>query len=197
MGAASVKGMVMMETIYPSKDGVTIFEDPKLKQRLVKEMKKGNIKPPSMSDSLDIDEDMDVVVDGIAAEVWRYYDPKNTGLMKKTAIQAFFKDCLDLYAMRARKDTKMMLAPGVTMSAAMEVAVRGLDQSGQGIRERDFIDYLNECDMEEILAPFLGTQGQVNINSRLPQSMMFDPSILSASDFQARAPVKLRDYGQD
>lgn len=93
-------------------------------------------------------------------------------------------DCLDLYAMRARKDTKMMLAPGVTMSAAMEVAVRGLDQSGQvrtqhpcsalgsdpvlqahidvepqGIRERDFIDYLNECDMEEILAPFLGTQG--------------------------------------
>ncbi len=44
--------MVMMETIYPSKDGVTIFEDPKLKQRLVKEMKKGNIKPPSMSDSL-------------------------------------------------------------------------------------------------------------------------------------------------
>ena len=39
----------------------------------------------------DIDEDMDVVVDGIAAEVWRYYDPKNTGLMKKTAIQAFFK----------------------------------------------------------------------------------------------------------
>lgn len=104
--------MVMMETIYPSKDGVTIFEDPKLKQRLVKEMKKGNIKPPSMSDSLgnppprassrlgnaqlwgaaaDIDEDMDVVVDGIAAEVWRYYDPKNTGLMKKTAIQAFFK----------------------------------------------------------------------------------------------------------
>jgi hypothetical protein len=51
-GAASVKGMVMMETIYPSKDGATIFEDPKLKQRLVKEMKKGNIKPPSMSDSL-------------------------------------------------------------------------------------------------------------------------------------------------
>ena len=147
-------------------------------------------------------------------------------------------DCLDLYAMRARKDTKMVLAPGVTMSAAMEVAVRGLDQSGQvrsqspglglalrahvvndpqGIRERHFIDYLNECDMEEILAPFLGAQGtrttwrnphpveyplttttgQVNINSRLPQSMMFDPSILSASDFQARAPVKLRDYGQD
>jgi len=149
-------------------------------------------------------------------------------------------DCLDLLAMRARKETKMILAPGVTMSAAMEVAVRGLDQSGQvrpqsagdlrscpadsrvnepqGIRERDFIDYLNECDMEEILAPFLGAQGtrttwrnshpveypltttttgQVNINSRLPQSMMFDPSILSASDFQARAPVKLRDYGQD
>lgn len=89
-------------------------------------------------------------------------------------------DCLDLYAMRARKETKMILAPGVTMSAAMEVAVRGLDQSGQvrpqspglglalrahvvnepqGIRERDFIDYLNECDMEEILAPFLGAQG--------------------------------------
>jgi hypothetical protein len=40
-------------------------------------------------------------------------------------------DCLDLYAMRSRKETKMVLAPGVTMSAAMEVAVRGLDQTGQ------------------------------------------------------------------
>lgn len=47
-----MKGMVMMETIYPSADGMTIFEDPKMKQRLVKEIKSGNIKPPTISDSL-------------------------------------------------------------------------------------------------------------------------------------------------
>lgn len=34
---------------------------------------------------------MDAVVDGAAAEVWRYYDPKNTGVMKKAAIQQFLK----------------------------------------------------------------------------------------------------------
>ena len=35
-----------METIFPSQDGFTVFSDPKMKQKLVKEMKSGNIKPP-------------------------------------------------------------------------------------------------------------------------------------------------------
>jgi hypothetical protein len=39
---------------------------------------------------------MDVVVDAIAAEVWRYYDPKNTGLMKKPAMQSFFKGTVSM-----------------------------------------------------------------------------------------------------
>lgn len=65
MGAASIKGLVLMETVFPSPDGYTVFDDPQMKKQLVKELKKGTIKPPTASDELDIDEDIETKIDQV------------------------------------------------------------------------------------------------------------------------------------
>jgi hypothetical protein len=65
MGAASIKGLVLMETVFPSPDGYTVFDDPQMKKQLVKELKKGTIKPPAASDELDIDEDLESKIDQV------------------------------------------------------------------------------------------------------------------------------------
>ncbi len=113
MGAASVKGLVLMESVFPSAEGYTVFDDPKIKQQLVKEMKKGTIKPPAATDEVDVDEDLDSKVDQMAKEIWQYYDPKGTGNINKKAAQKFLKDCFQLYSLRKRcKAPKDALAPG-------------------------------------------------------------------------------------
>jgi hypothetical protein len=62
-GAGSVKGLVLMETIFPSGDGSTVFDDPKMRQKLMAEIKKGKIKPPTQQDEVDVDEDQDSKID--------------------------------------------------------------------------------------------------------------------------------------
>ncbi len=79
-------------------------------------MKKGTIKPPTVNDELDVDEDLDAKVDQMAKEIWEYYDPKGLGIVKKPAIQKFFQDCLELYAARKHcKAPKDALGPNVIM----------------------------------------------------------------------------------
>jgi hypothetical protein len=69
--------------------------------------------------------------------------------------------------------------PGVDMSKATAAAYAMLDPSNTGmVSERQFIEFINECDLDEIVGSYTGQTGPKDINSRLPQSMMFDPSTL-------------------
>lgn len=87
----SVRGLKMMEAIYPSENGRSIFEDPKLKAKLDKEITKGRIKPDSHDDEEPVDGDMDMIIARVVKEVWDTYDTKNTGTIDKKACEKFFK----------------------------------------------------------------------------------------------------------
>jgi hypothetical protein len=198
MGAASIKGLVLMETVFPSPDGYTVFDDPQMKKQLVKELKKGTIKPPTASDELDIDEDLEPKIDQMAREIWQFYDPKNLGSINKKAAEKFIKDCFQLYSLRKRcKAPKEALGPGVDMSKATAAAYAMLDPSNTGmVSEKQFIEFINECDLDEIVGPYTGQTGPKDINSRLPQSMMFDPSTLPKDSSVKVGEIKFRDYNQ-
>eukprot|EP00005_Dracoamoeba_jomungandri_P004986 CAMPEP_0174257082 /NCGR_PEP_ID=MMETSP0439-20130205/6251_1 /TAXON_ID=0 /ORGANISM="Stereomyxa ramosa, Strain Chinc5" /LENGTH=200 /DNA_ID=CAMNT_0015339997 /DNA_START=11 /DNA_END=613 /DNA_ORIENTATION=- len=197
MGANSVKGLVLMETIYPTKDGLTVFSDPKLSSKLAKEIKKGTIQPPRSSDVIDVDEDLDSKIDEHVRECWMYYDKKGTQVINKKQAQQFFKDCFQLHALRRGMKPKEALGPNVSMKAALDASVRMLDPSGVGqIQEKQFTDFINECDLEEVIGNFTGQTGPRMIDSRLPQNMMFDPSTLPKDGGMKVGEIKYRDYNQ-
>jgi len=196
MGAGSVKGLVLMETIFPTGDNSTVFDDPKLAQKLAAEIKKGKIRMPTKGDEIDVDEDLDAKIDQMIQEVYQYYDPKGLGTLPKKQVSQFFKDCFTLHCLRKKQKEKEVLAPGTSMGKALDAAIRMLDPSGQGnISKQTFIDFVNECDLQEIIGPFTGQTGPRSIPSRLPQNMMFDPSTLPKEtgkvDF---GEVQYRDY---
>lgn len=91
MGNSSVRGLKMMEAIYPSENGRTIFEDVKLKAKLDKEITKGRIKPDSLDDEEPVDGDLDMIIGRAIKEVWDTYDTKGTGSIDKKACEKFFK----------------------------------------------------------------------------------------------------------
>jgi hypothetical protein len=198
MGAGSIKGLVLMESLYPSPDGATVFDDPKLKVQLAKEIKKGTIKPPTVAELVDVDEDLDAKIDQIAKEVWQYYDPKGLGSIQKKAACKFLQDCFQLYSLRKRcKAPKEALGPGISMSQGQEGAYKMLDPSNKGtVTEREFVDFINECDLEEVIGCFTGATGPRDIPSRLPQNMMFDPSTLPKDAGVKVGEIKYRDYNQ-
>ncbi|KAL6078491.1 EF-hand domain-containing protein [Balamuthia mandrillaris] len=197
MGANSVKGLVLMETIFPSADNSTVFDDPKLKAKLQKEMKKGNVRIPQVGDEVDVDEDLDSKLDKSVAECWSYYDNKSKGSINKKQIQQFFKDCFELYALRKRMKPKECMAPGVNSKQALETCTRMMDKSGTGmVNQGAFVEFINECSLEEVIGPFIN-QNTFDISSRLPQNMMFDPSTLPKNTDKPQAnQIQYRDYNQ-
>jgi len=199
MGAGSVKGLVLMETIFPTGDNSTVFDDPKMRQKLMAEIKKGKIKPPTATDEVDVDEDQDSKIDAQVQEIWSYYDPKGLGTIQRKQVTQFFKDCFTLHCLRKRQKEKEALGAGVTMKVALENATRMLDPSNTGVvSKQTFIDFLNEVDLVELLGPFTGQTGPRSITSRLPQNMLFDPSTLprDAGGKVNLGEVKYRDYNQ-
>lgn len=96
MGAASIKGLVLMETVFPSNDAYTVFDDPALRKQLVKEMKKGTIKTPAASDEVDIDDDLEPKIDQVSSFIRQIISPFSGGILwflrntKKNPIHIFF-----------------------------------------------------------------------------------------------------------
>ncbi len=73
-----------------------------------------------------------------------------------------------------------------------------LDPTGNGITQKEFVDFLNECDLEEALCFFTtGMQTGLDVPARLPESMMFDPSSLPRDAGPKVGQIKYRDYGSD
>jgi len=85
MGANSVKGLKVMETIYPSPEGKSVFDtNPKLKAKLDKEMAKSKTAAvQAEGDEHYVDGDMDAIVDKVIKSVWEYYDHKQKGFLDK------------------------------------------------------------------------------------------------------------------
>merc|ERR1712000_498178 len=96
MGANNTKGLYLCETIYPPENGVSCIPPEKLE----KAIRKGEIPPKTDDDEEDLDGDMDAVIDDCIRQVWQYYDPKGVGFLNKKQTQQFFKDALNLVALR-------------------------------------------------------------------------------------------------
>jgi len=153
-------GLKMMEAIYPSK--TTVFTDPKLKIHLDKEVLKRNIKLDDLEpDEVAIDGDLDADIDRCINMVFQLYDKKTTNTISKKDAQQFFKDCLELYALRqGKKSSKEILPKGIKMDKAIQDCVKKMSVNPSGIVTKDeFEKFLNCYDIDEALEPFFSTNG--------------------------------------
>jgi len=188
MGGNNVKGLFWMETIYPSPNGQSIIA-PELLQ---KEIQKGTIVPPNVSEG-SVDGDMDDYTDKIIQDVWRFYDPKGTGILPKKILEKFFKDALEVYSLRlGRKSSKEVMGPGVSYGQAMTESVGKVTSNNAQVTQREFEDFINCYDLEEALGSFLGVR-EVTINSNVE---FVDTRIFKE---QAAQPKKVvyREYPDD
>eukprot|EP01114_Cavostelium_apophysatum_P000659 TRINITY_DN105_c0_g1_i1.p1 TRINITY_DN105_c0_g1~~TRINITY_DN105_c0_g1_i1.p1 ORF type:complete len:190 (+),score=51.69 TRINITY_DN105_c0_g1_i1:119-688(+) len=184
MGGNNVKGLYWMETMFPDPSGRSVIPPEKLQ----KEIEKGTIKP-FQRDEKDVDGDMDDYIDKVIREVWNFYDPKGTNMIPKALVQKFFKDALEIYAMRkGAKSSKEVLGPGVKYNDALTECVGKMTQTGQ-CSFKDFEEFLNCYDLEEALGPFLGIR-EVTINNRV--------EFVNVDQFKEQAAqpkkVQYRDY---
>jgi len=189
MGGNNVKGIYWMETIYPPPNGQSVIPPEKLQ----KEIQKGTIKPDDPHAVKDLDGDMDEKIDKVIREVFTHYDPKSTGQISKSTISKFFKDSLDLYAMRlGKKGGKEIIAPGVNYSQAMKDSIAKMTP-GEQATYKQFEDFLNCYDIEEALGCFLNVS-EVSVNTHNVQ--FIDTEQFKA---QAAAPKKVvyREYPDD
>lgn len=186
-----------METIYPTTDGKTVFDDPKMAQQLAKEVRKGNIRAPTTSDVVDVDEDLDSKLLSAVSEVWSFYDPKGVGTINKKQTLKFFEDSLDLYALRKGVKEKDVMGQGINKKKALDDCFNLMSGNGQMVSKQQFEAYIHCNDLEEALAPLTGRTGGQDIKSRLPQNMMFDPNTLPKEATGVdMTNIQYRDYNQ-
>jgi len=194
MGAKqSMVGLKMMEAIYPSK--TTVFTDPKLKIILDKEVLKRGIKLDDLEpDEVAIDGDLDADIDRCINMVFQVYDKKLSGSITKKDAQQFFKDCLELYALRqGKKSSKEILPKGVKMDKALVDCVKKMSPLTSGVVTKDeFEKFLNCFDIDEALEPFFSTNG-IDIDT----TVSFVDTSLFANAQREGPKLVYRDYPDD
>eukprot|EP01129_Flabellula_baltica_P000061 TRINITY_DN10063_c0_g1_i1.p1 TRINITY_DN10063_c0_g1~~TRINITY_DN10063_c0_g1_i1.p1 ORF type:complete len:212 (+),score=65.39 TRINITY_DN10063_c0_g1_i1:46-636(+) len=194
-GAASAAGLRMMEIIWPSAGQSVILSNPKMLSKFEKEMNKSNLSADIFEGDEDyIDGDMDTEVSRCIDHIWSVYDKKNTGSLNKKAVQQFFSDLLELYALRTNRKKKDCLGAGVNMKKASEDCFVKMNVSGsQMVTKDEFSQFLLCYDLDEALAPFTGTGDTVNVNLNVS---LVDTSVF---ENQKREGPKLvyRDYPDD
>lgn len=162
MGGSNTKALYLCETIYPPEDGRSCIP----KEKLDKAIAKGEIPAPSADAEEDLDDDLDAKIDSCIKEVWAFYDKKATGFLPKKVVQQFFKDSLELVALRKNVKTKDLFPPGVSMSKALDDAYASIDKSGLGkINFETFEEFINESDLDEALARITGNNEPIAINT--------------------------------
>jgi len=178
----------MMETIYPSPNGQSVIPQ----EKLDKEIRKGTIKADDPNAEKDLDGDMDERIDQCIKEVWSYYDPKGTGILPKKILERFFKDALEIYALRCgRKSSKEVMSPNVKYGEAMETAVRKVTATNQA-SFKQFEDFINCYDLEEALGSFLGVS-DIAISNTV---QWVDTAQIAKDGSGPKKPV-YRDYPKD
>jgi len=181
-----VKGLYWMETIFPMPNGQSVIPPEKLQ----KEFEKGTLRPPDPNAEKEVDGDMDEKIDKIIRDIWNFYDPKATGFMKKGVIEKFFKDSLDLYALRqGRKKGGEVVAQGVKFGQAMQASIAKVTTNPQGCSFQEFENFINCYDLEEALGSFLAI-GEIGIQNTV--------QFVDTAQFKEQAAkpkeVKYRDY---
>eukprot|EP01130_Rhizamoeba_saxonica_P006589 TRINITY_DN2624_c0_g2_i1.p1 TRINITY_DN2624_c0_g2~~TRINITY_DN2624_c0_g2_i1.p1 ORF type:complete len:205 (-),score=44.58 TRINITY_DN2624_c0_g2_i1:66-656(-) len=165
-GSVSAAGLKLMEELYPSDNGQTIFTNPKLAQKLEKELgKRGISLDDIMAEEDYVDGDMDADIDRCIQKIFQIYDRKGTGSINKKLGSQFFVDCLELYALRkGQKKGKDCLGPSVNMKKATEECWQLLSNGGSMVNLQQFTEFLNCYDIDEALHPFLGSGNTQTIN---------------------------------
>jgi hypothetical protein len=132
-GGSNVKGLWLMEQLYPEEGSSLFARDPKLKAELDKEVKKGTIVLPDPNKPIDVDDDQDARIDECLKEIWAYYDKKNTGFMDKVCLlrcgrlsrtaymqqkqaKTFMEDALQVFATRKGRQPKELVSPQLGLS---------------------------------------------------------------------------------
>jgi hypothetical protein len=191
MGANNTKAIYLCETIYPSADGTSIIPPEKLQ----KAIQKGEIPAPN-TDEEDVDDDEDEKIDRAIQEVWNYYDKKNQGFITKKVAQQFFKDALELFALRKGCKSKDLLG-AKSLGSALEESYRRMDSSGTGqVTFKVFEEFINENDIDEALAIITGSTEPIEISTS--QVQMVDTSTIVATKKGADlSKIEYRDYPED
>eukprot|EP01119_Soliformovum_irregulare_P008552 TRINITY_DN21667_c0_g1_i1.p1 TRINITY_DN21667_c0_g1~~TRINITY_DN21667_c0_g1_i1.p1 ORF type:complete len:196 (-),score=58.85 TRINITY_DN21667_c0_g1_i1:126-713(-) len=186
MGGNNVKGLYWMETLFPNPNGQSMIPP----EVLQKEIQKGTIVPLNLGAEKNLDGDTDEYVDKVVRDIWNFYDPKGTGLMTKKALQKFFKDALEIYAMRKgfKKGAESM-APGVKSGEAMAQSVAKVTQNPQGCSYQEFENFVNCYDLDEALGSFLNI-GEVAVSNNV---QFVDTSHFKEEAAKPKA-VQYRDY---
>eukprot|EP01124_Arcella_intermedia_P001354 TRINITY_DN1072_c0_g1_i1.p1 TRINITY_DN1072_c0_g1~~TRINITY_DN1072_c0_g1_i1.p1 ORF type:complete len:196 (+),score=14.92 TRINITY_DN1072_c0_g1_i1:94-681(+) len=193
-GKQSMVGLKMMEAIYPSKSP-TVFTDPKLKTILDKEVLKLHLKLDDLEpDEIAVDGDLDADIDRCITMVFQVYDRKKTGSIRKKDAEEFFKDCLELYALRqGKKSSKEILPKNVKMDKALADCVKKMSPStAPVVTKEEFEKFLNCYDIEEALEPFFSTNG-IDIDGNVSY---VDTSVFSSAQREGPKLV-YRDYPDD
>jgi hypothetical protein len=142
----------------------------------------------------DLDEDMDEILDKHIREVWSYYDPKGQEFLTKKQATQFFKDMLDLFALRRNMKPKDLLGPGVSLSSALTSSFQQLDKSNSNtITFTEFEEFVNMSDIEEALSLITGKTGPVEINVHAVEKV--DPEAMAASAGGGKGPVQAGHIG--
>jgi len=161
MGGSNTKGLYLCEKIYPPEDGRSCIPPEKLQ----KAIEKGIIPPPPNADEEDVDDDEDAKIDQYIKEVWGYYDKKAEGFVGKKQAQQFFKDALEIFAVRKNCKVKDLLR-GNSLDKALEQSFRRLDKNNLGrIDFATFEEFINECDLDEALNLITGETGPIVIRT--------------------------------
>jgi len=81
-------------------------------------------------------------------------------------VEQFFKDCLELYALRQGKKVKDILPKSVVMKKSLALAVSKMNPTGNGIvTKQEFQQFMNTYDMEEVLQDFFPPGDGIDINA--------------------------------
>jgi len=185
MGGNNVKGLYWMETIFPLPNGQSVIPPEKLQ----KEIEKGTIVPRNNSEK-ELDGDMDEYIDKLIREIWQFYDPKNIGIMPRKIMEKFFKDSLDLYALRqGRKKGSEVMPEGVKFGEAMRASFAKVTSNEKGCTFQEFENFINCYDLEEALGSFLNIS-EIKVQSNV---QFVDTSVFKAEAEKPKA-VQYRDY---
>jgi len=194
MGAEqSVIGLRMMEVIYPAKGRTSIFSvNLKAKAALEKECKKRGITLDDLEPEEEaVDGDLDSEIERCVKKVWAVYDKKNQGALPKKIVEQFFRDTLELYAIRSQKKLKDIVKGDNKKAMAASIAKMSSNGSGN-VTYQEFEQFVFTYDVDEALEAFFQQQG-MDID---PQVQFVDVSMFTN---QNREGPKLvyRDYPDD
>jgi len=164
-------------------------------EKLEKAYQKNIIPRPSAGGEEDLDDDMDSQIDKYIKEVWSYYDKKNKGFLTKGESETFFKDALEVMALRKGRKVKELLPPNVSQGQAITQTFAKLAKGSNQVDYSAFEEFVNMSDLDEALGIFTGQTGPIDVKTNVD---FVDTAKLSA-DAKKESGLKpvYRDYPDD